>query len=217
MTETIISWDAYLFWMPTREDVAREAARLLYNRSVKEYKDAKENAAASLGVKALPSNYEVATELDRLADEAEGPERRSRLIEMREAALEVMRKLRRWGPRLMGSVWRGTARVGSDIDVIVYGDPDEVERELSRTYNVEGRDVEGFTLEGLPRSTTHIRLTVRGYETEVVVRSPADMDAYGDDRCEIYGDPWWGLGVEELVNLMRVDPLRRFIPKRRVR
>jgi len=217
MTETIISWDAYLFWMPTREDVAREAARLLYNRSVKEYKDAKENAAASLGVKALPSNYEVATELDRLADEAEGPERRSRLIEMREAALEVMRKLRRWGPRLMGSVWRGTARVGSDIDVIVYGDPDEVERELSRTYNVEGRDVEGFTLEGLPRSTTHIRLTVRGYETEVVVRSPADMDAYGDDRCEIYGDPRRGLGVEELEKLMRVDPLRRFIPKRRVR
>jgi len=217
MTETIISWDAYLFWMPTREDVAKEAARLLYNRSAKEYKDAKENAAASLGVKALPSNFEVAAELDRLADEAEGPERRSRLIEMREAALEVMKTLRRYNPRLMGSVWRGTARVGSDIDVIVYGDPDDMERELSRSYNVEGRDVKSFTLEGLPRSTTHIRLTVRGYETEVVVRSPADVDAYKDDRCEIYGDERRGLVVDDLEKLMRGDPLRRFVPKRRVR
>ena len=217
MTETIISWDAYWFRMPTREDVAREAARLMYNRSVKEYKAAKETAAASLGAKALPSNYEVAAELDRLADEAEGHERRSRLIEMREAALEVMRPLRRHGPRLMGSVWRGTARVGSDIDVIVYGDPDEVERELSRSYDVTGRDVERFTLEGLPRSTTHIRLTVRGYETEVVVRPPGDMDAYGDDRCEIYGDARRGLGVDDLEKLMRSDPLRRFVPKRRVR
>ncbi len=217
MTETIISWDAYRFRMPTREDVAREAARLLYNRSVKEYKDAKENAAASLGVKTLPSNYEVAVELDRLADEAEGPERRSRLIEMREAALELMRKLRRYGPRLIGSVWRGTARLGSDIDVMVYGDPDEVERQLSQSYSVEGRDVQGFMLEGLPRSTTHIRLTLRGYEAEVVVRPPADMDAYKDDRCEIYGDARRGLSVDDLEKLMRGDPLRRFVPKRRVR
>jgi predicted nucleotidyltransferase len=203
--------------MATREDVAREAARLLYNRSVNEYKDAKETAAASLGAKALPSNYEVATELDRLADEAEGPERRSRLTEMREAALEVMKTLRRYEPRLMGSVWRGTARVGSDIDVIVYGDPDDVERELSQSYNVEGRDLEGFTLEGLPRSTTHIRLRVRGYEAEVVVRPPGDIDAYRDDRCEIYGDARRGLDVDGLEKLMRVDPLRRFVPKRRVR
>ena len=43
--------------MSTRQNVAREAARLLYNRSVKEYKDAKEIAAASLGSRALPSNY----------------------------------------------------------------------------------------------------------------------------------------------------------------
>ncbi len=203
--------------MPTREDVAREAARLLYDRSVKEYKDAKETAAANLGAKALPSNYEVAVELDRLADEVEGPERRRRLKEMREAALEVMKTLTRYKPRLMGSVWRGTARVGSDIDVIVYGDPDEVEREISQGYNVEGKDVERFTLEGLPRSTTHIRLRVRGYEAEVVVRPPGDIDAYRDDRCEIYGDARRGLGFKELEKLMKVDPLRRFVPKRRVR
>jgi hypothetical protein len=43
------------------------------------------------------------------------------------------------------------------------------------------------------------------------------MEAYGDDRCEIYGDARRGLGVDDLEKLMRVDPLRRFVPKRRPR
>lgn len=201
----------------SREDVARLAARIMYDRKVKEYKDAKEMAAASLGSKALPSNYEVAVELDALTDRLEGDARQNRLMEMREAALQVMKTLTRYKPRLMGSVWRGTARLGSDIDVIVYGDQDAVEHVLSQSYTVTGRDTQRFTLEGLPRSTTHIRLTVMGYEAEVVVRSPRDIEAYGDDRCEIYGDARRGLGVDDLEKLMRVDPLRRFVPKRRFR
>jgi len=201
----------------SREDVARLAARLMYDRKVKEYKDAKEMATASLGSKALPSNYEVAVELDALTDRLEGDARQSRLIEMREAALQVMKTLARYKPRLMGSVWRGTARLGSDIDVIVYGDPDAVEHVLSQSYTVTGRDAQRFTLEGLPRSTTHIRLTVTGYEAEVVVRPQSDIEAYGDDRCEIYGDARRGLDVNDLEKLMRVDPLRRFVPKRRLR
>ena len=201
----------------SREDVARLAARIMYDRKVKEYKDAKEMAAASLGSKALPSNYEVAVELDALTDRLEGDARQNRLIEMREVALQVMKTLTRYKPRLMGSVWRGTVRLGSDIVVIVYGDQDAVEHDLSQSYTVTGRDTQRFTLEGLPRSTTHIRLMVRGYEAEVVVRSPRDIEAYGDDRCEIYGDARRGLGVDDLEKLMRVDPLRRFVPKRRLR
>jgi predicted nucleotidyltransferase len=189
----------------------------MYDQKVKEYKDAKEMAAASLGSKALPSNYEVAVELDALTDRLEGDARQNRLMEMREAALQVMKTLTRYKPRLMGSVWRGTARLGSDIDVIVYGDQDAVEHDLSQSYTVTGRETQRFTLEGLPRSTTHIRLTVMGYEAEVVVRSPRDIEAYGDDRCEIYGDARRGLGVDDLEKLMRVDPLRRFVPKRRFR
>lgn len=69
--------------MSTRQDVSRETARLLYNRSVKEFKDAKEIAAASLRSRALPSNYEVAIELDRLTDKLEGSDRQTMPIEMR--------------------------------------------------------------------------------------------------------------------------------------
>ena len=38
----------------------------------------------------MPSNYEVAIELDRIADEEEGGERQRRLVEMRRTALRVM-------------------------------------------------------------------------------------------------------------------------------
>ncbi len=199
----------------SREDVARLAARLMYDRKVKEYKDAKETAAASLGSKTLPSNYEVAVELDALTDRLEGDARQRRLTEMRGAALEIMKKLSRYKPRLMGSVWRGTARLGSDIDIVVYGDPEEVESALSRSYALKGRDTQRFTLDGLPRETTHIRLTVNGYDAEVVVRPPRDMEAYREDLCEIYGDQRRGLGVERLEKLMKTDPLRRFVPRRR--
>ena len=199
----------------SREDVARLAARLLYDRKLKEYKDAKETAAASLGSKALPSNYEVAVELDALTDRLEGDARQKRLTEMREAALQVMKKLTRYRPRLMGSVWRGTIRLGSDIDIIVYGDPDEVEHILSQSHKVAGRETRRFTMNGLPRETTHINITMNGYDAEVVVRPPGDVEAYRMDRCETYGDHRRGLGVPELEKLMNTDPLRRFVPRRR--
>ncbi len=46
--------------MEPREIVAKEAARLLYTGASEEYKHAKEQAARSLGLDAMPSNYEVA-------------------------------------------------------------------------------------------------------------------------------------------------------------
>ena len=201
----------------SREDIASLAARLLYDRRVKEYKDAKEMAAASLGSKALPSNYEVAVELDALTDRLQGDARHRQLMEMRDAALQVMKTLTSYKPKLIGSVWRGTVRLGSDIDVMVYGDPNRVEHILSQSYEVTGRETKRFTLEGLPRETTHISITVNGYEAEVVVRPPGDIEAYRLDRCETYGDPRKGLGIEELEKLMKTDPLRRFVPRRRLK
>jgi predicted nucleotidyltransferase len=52
--------------------VAREAATLLYYGAEKEYKQAKQKAAKTLGTKFLPSNLDVALELDKIAQENEG-------------------------------------------------------------------------------------------------------------------------------------------------
>ena len=204
--------------MSSRQDVAREAARVMYNRSVKEYKDAKEIAASSLGSKALPSNYEVAIELDRLTDELEGSDRQTMLIEMRKIALKLMQTLHDLNPVLIGSVWRGTVRKGSDIDIVVYHpSPDRIEDEVRKVYEVVDSEHKTFTLEGLPRSSVHINFKSGEYEGEVVVRPPEERDAYRDERCETYGDFKRGIKLPELERLMSADPLRRFIPKRRNR
>jgi len=198
--------------------VAREAARLLYTDAAEEYKQAKEEAARSLGVKAMPSNYEVAVELDLLAEEVEGEERQKLVMRMREAALGGMRTLGEFDPRLIGSVWRGTARRGSDIDIAVYASrPEAVAGRLAGAgYAVEGVEEVVVSKRGRPRRSHHITVRLEGGgEAEVVVRPPEEK---GDaERCEIYGDLKRGLSLAELENLMRRDPLRKFVPQRRYR
>ena len=114
-----------------RSRVAREAATLLYFGAEKEYKQAKLKAAKTFGVHFLPSNLEVALELDRIAEEKEGSARKERLVLMRQEALKVMKVLDAFCPLLIGSVWRGNIRFGSDIDIAVYADaPEQVVQTL---------------------------------------------------------------------------------------
>jgi predicted nucleotidyltransferase len=202
--------------MSSRQEIAREAARILYNRSVKEYKDAKDMAASNLDTKALPSNYEVAIELDRLTEELEGSNRLNRLVEMRTIALELMRALRDHDPVLIGSVWRGTVRKGSDIDIVVYSqDPELVEDKVREVYSVIREDNKTFTINGRPRSSIHIYFQEGDHKGEIVIRPAEDRDFYKNERCETYGDIKKGLTLDELEKLMSADPFRRFIPKRR--
>ena len=138
--------------MGPRKHVAEEAARLLYNGTVLEYKDAKEMAASSLGIKSLPSNYEVAVELDRLSAYMEGSERDRRLVNMRKVALKVMKLLKDFDPRLTGSVWRGTAHKGSDIDILVYySDPEVIAERVSAIGSIISVDDQTFYVEGAPQ------------------------------------------------------------------
>lgn len=188
----------------------------MYNRSIKEYKDAKEIAAASLGSKNLPSNFEVAIELDQLSEELEGSERNKRLIQMRETALQVMKLIKIYNPRLFGSVWRGTARQGSDIDIVAYSEtPDMVFQLIITEFPVTEIKEQLFIVNSVPRKSTHIESTAGEFGVEIVVRSPEEQ--FEEKRCEIYGDVKRGLGLSELEKLMKVDPLRRFIPRRRHR
>ncbi|MEM2254872.1 MAG: tRNA adenylyltransferase, partial [Candidatus Bathyarchaeia archaeon] len=94
--------------MEIRRKVAREAANLLYLGVEKEYKQAKLRAAKVLGVNVLPTNLEVAMELDKIAEENEGKKRQERLVQMRKEALKLMKILEKYSPVLVGSVWRGT-------------------------------------------------------------------------------------------------------------
>ena len=70
---------------------------------------------------------EIAASLDcplntALARMHEGPKRLEHLRDMRVEALRLMRKLARYRPRLIGSVWTGHVRHGSDIDIHIFSD-----------------------------------------------------------------------------------------------
>jgi predicted nucleotidyltransferase len=194
---------------------AREAARILYLGLFEEYKDAKTQAAESLGTKTLPSNYDVAQELDRLAEEQEGEDRRRLLQRLRGEALELMTHLSAYQPRLIGSVWRGTARKGSDIDVQVYAsNAKDVLDRLDGYFHVTRAEWTSKTSDGKTTVFYHIFLHFPdGEEAEISVRNPEDISERRVDA--IYGDEITGLRVEELEAVLRDDPLRRFLPEKR--
>lgn len=183
--------------------MAREAARLLYLRLEKEYVNAKKRAAETLGLTVLPSNAEVAGELDRMADEIEGKEREERLLRMRREALRIMKALRDLNPKLVGSVWRGTARRGSDIDIYVYSrHPDEVlERLREAGFEVLTTEWRSKAQRDRARSYFHIHLAPRVEGAEIVVKDPSEAEE--PETCAIYGDSIVGLAYHQLSALLQ--------------
>jgi len=110
-----------------RQAIALEAARLMYERVETEYFTAKRKAAKRLcrqSVKPedLPSNAEIREQIQLFARLHEGDQRVINLRTMRLEALAMMRLLRAFKPRLIGSVMTGHIRKGSDIDLHVFSD-----------------------------------------------------------------------------------------------
>ena len=194
-----------------RSLVAREAARLLYYGFAKEYIQAKAIAATNLETKIIPSNFEVAIELDKISEELEGLERQTRLLEMRKTAQKIMNSVHNFQPIMIGSVWRGTIRKGSDIDIIALAfDSQKVGESLQKFELLE----KGETNFKGGIKAYHYKITSDGFTIDVVVRRP---DEYTPEKCDVYGDKKNGLNLNELEKLLNVDPLRRFVPKRRIR
>ncbi|MFB0567172.1 MAG: hypothetical protein ACETVM_01110, partial [Candidatus Bathyarchaeia archaeon] len=193
--------------------VAREAALLLYTSQEKEYKQAKKKAAENLGARMLPSNLEVARELDAIAEEREGDSRQERLSQMRKEALKIMQILKDFNPRLIGSVWRGAINKNSDIDIAAFAStPNSVLTRLQKSsFSIVKTEWSSVTKEGRKETSFHIYLTLpSGNKAEVVVRSVEKMNRY--EKCEIYGDMVTGLNGRQLAKVLRENPLARFVP-----
>jgi len=196
-----------------RGKIAKEAATLLYFGAEKEYKQAKLKAAKTMGTHFLPTNLEVAVELDKIAEAHEGPARKERLIQMRQEALKIMKILKEYCPILIGSVWRGTIRHGSDIDVTVYNDvPDEILNLLKKSgAKISKTEWTTVTKRGKTEASFHVYIeTSSKQRVEVVVRSIDE--AKSRRKCEIFGDELKGLNIQELERLLRENPAQKFIP-----
>ena len=196
-----------------RSKIAKEAATLLYFGAAKEYKQAKLKAAKTFGSSFLPSNLEVALELDKIADMLEGPARKERLFRMRKEALKLMKILKEYCPILIGSVWRGNVRQGSDIDIALYNDTtDEIVDALMKNgFKIYKTERTTETKMGNPESSFHIYVETTGKQTaELVVRNAEE--AGSKRKCEIFGDEISGLNVKELERLLNENPTEKFLP-----
>ncbi len=148
-----------------RRQITLRAAQLMYDRSETEYFNAKRKAAREIGLdpgfrpRDLPTNAEIRDEIQKLADLYEGDKRRETLREMRLDALRLMRRLARFEPRLIGSVWTGHIRKGSDIDIHVFTDHlsglTGVLQEYGVPYDVERKRI---IKHGEERQFTHVHV-----------------------------------------------------------
>jgi predicted HD phosphohydrolase len=161
-----------------RQAIAFEAARLMYWRDESEYFRAKLKAAkrlcrGSVKPKDLPSNAEIRDCVQQFARMHEGQERVQDLRKMRVEALRIMRYLRTFRPRLIGSVLTGHVRSGSDIDIHLFSDSLEAIcaqlDEASLSYDVEHKQVRKA---GEEQTFRHIH--VRG-------KYPIELTVYNED------------------------------------
>src|SRR3954452_23662255 len=150
-----------------RQAIALEAARLMYQRVESEYFTAKRKAARRLcrsWVKPgdLPSNAEIREQIQVFARIHEGDKRTEHLRDMRLEALRLMRVLRPFRPRLIGSVMTGHVRKGSDIDLHVFSASAHLVTDLLEQeglqYDLERKQV---VKHGESRLFTHVHVHAR--------------------------------------------------------
>lgn len=196
-----------------RKRISREAATLLYFGIEKEYKQAKMRAAKTLGVHLMPSNLEVAMELDKIAEENEGAARLERLVKMRREALDLMKILEKYNPILVGSVWRGTIYRESDIDIIVHhNEPHEILKLLKqKKFKILESTWTAATKRGKPKKSYNIILELpSGEKAELTIRGVEELGI--KEQCEIYSDTISGLSIQELEKVLSENPTKRFVP-----
>ena len=111
-----------------RQQVAHEAARLMVEHGIRDYQHAKRKAADRLGLgesRDLPRNDEIEREREAYQRLFSGDERSRHVDSLRKHALEAMRLLDEFSPRLVGPVLSGTADRHSEICLHLFSDPPE--------------------------------------------------------------------------------------------
>ncbi|XXX78627.1 nucleotide-binding enzyme [Sorangium sp. So ce134] len=197
-----------------RARIAAEAARLMVEEGVDQYFTAKRMAAKRIlgqveGRRArhrpadLPSNGEIREALLLVAERAEGSQRTRRLFALRVVALEAMRALAPFSPRLIGSVSTGHVRRGSDVDLHVFpADEEALERHvraLGWTF-----DRERVTLQKGGEFREYVHYHVADVAPlELTVYAPRDLRTR--PRSSTDGKPIVRLGVAALSALCARD------------
>jgi len=119
-----------------RQMLAQEAARIIVDHGIRDYRVAKQKASERLGILgrgALPGNAEIETAVAEHLQIFGGEAHADHLRLLRVAALSAMEILAEFTPRLVGPVLTGTADHNSAVNLHVFADsPEVVAMELSQ-------------------------------------------------------------------------------------
>jgi hypothetical protein len=118
-----------------RQMLAQEAARIIVDQGLRDYRAAKLKAAERLGMNtrgSLPRNAEIELAVSEHLALYGRESHADFLCTMREAALSAMRLLEMFTPRLVGPVLVGTADENSAVNLHVFADsPEAVAMQLN--------------------------------------------------------------------------------------
>jgi hypothetical protein len=192
-----------------RSAVATEAARIIQEEGLLDFRGAKAKAAERLGLgrnAPLPDNEEIESALaerNRIFHSNTQPE----LLEgLRQAAFEVMRGLAEFHPRLVGDVLSGNASQHSSVELHLFSDTVEAVgsalealgigyRDFSRRLRLRRDEIESFPgyrflAHNCEFSSTVFPLRLRGHPP----LSPVD------------GRPMRRASLKELAGILQVTP-----------
>jgi hypothetical protein len=108
--------------------LAQEAARVMAEHGIRDFLAAKRKAAERFGVvdnSVLPKNTEIEAALAQYQRLFAAESHAQSLLDQRRAALQAMRFLSAYAPRLVGSVLSGTATAHSDVQLHLFADSAE--------------------------------------------------------------------------------------------
>lgn len=175
--------------------IAREAARLMYEEGVREYRDAKRKAAKPFGPEKalslgahLPSNAEIHDELAHLIRMYEEDVQPERLLSLRLLALRYLELFAPFRPCLVGSVLFGTVTERSDIDLHLFPESiEEVEEFLTERNIPFESEVVSIRHGGEFHDYPHLYLEDEGIVIECSVYAPSEF--HHRPRSSITGRP----------------------------
>ncbi len=189
-----------------------EAARIIQEEGLLDFRSAKAKAAARLGLGRrahLPDNAEIEAALAERNRIFHGDQLPELLATLRRAAFELMRDLDLYWPRLVGDVLSGNATVHTSVDLHLFSDTTEAvstsleslgvsHRSIARRHRLRHDEVEQFpgyrfSVHGCDFASTVFPLRLRGHAP----LSPVD------------GRPMRRAGIRELAELLGLAPVIR--------
>ncbi len=189
-----------------------EAARIIQEEGLLDFRSAKAKAAARLGLGRrahLPDNAEIEAALAERNRIFHGDQLPELLATLRRAAFELMRDLDLYWPRLVGDVLSSNATVHTSVDLHLFSDTTEAvstsleslgvsHRSIARRHRLRHDEVEQFpgyrfSEHGCDFASTVFPLRLRGHAP----LSPVD------------GRPMRRAGIRELAELLGLAPVIR--------